>query len=80
MDNKMRESIKMKYYDPATRKRPEFKQMMKNYGRGSVVCMCSKIIHEREEVFEHWQQGHFDTYEEYKERKGFDYDSLKKVE
>jgi hypothetical protein len=42
--------------------------------------MCSKIIHEREEVFEHWQQGHFDTYEGYKERKGFDYDSLKKVE
>lgn len=59
----------MKYYNPATRKRPDFTQMMANYGKGTVVCPCMVILMYTREVFEHWQQGHFDVYEEYKDKK-----------
>lgn len=58
----------MKYYDPTTRKRPNFQQMMANYGRGSVLCNCGVIIIPQQEIFEHWQQGHFDIYDEVKEK------------
>jgi hypothetical protein len=58
------EIVKMKYYDPTTRKRPDFAQMMTNYGMGSIVCNCGIILYIKQEVFEHWQQGHFDVYDD----------------
>lgn len=77
----------MKYYDPQTRKRPDFESIWKKaiireiplysigITRGSpqtgipyLKCECDdNEITDRRVAFEHWQQGHFDIYDEYKE-------------
>jgi hypothetical protein len=65
----------MKYYDPTTRKRPEFNELCNelfNMGKNEarviyVLCLCGTVLHNQPIVFEHWQQGHFDKYDEVKE-------------
>lgn len=54
----------MKYYDIATRKRPDYRELLNSFEGGSVVCLCGIILCNCQIVFEHWQQGHFDKYDE----------------
>jgi hypothetical protein len=64
----------MIYYDPNTRKRPQFERVwMKVVGDGIsstgisyIVCVCGQVLTARGDVFWHWDQGHFDEYDEYK--------------
>jgi len=64
----------MKYYDPNTRKRPDFNSVwekaisygIKSCGQSYIRCECGIIIVNMQVGFDHWQQGHFDVYEEYK--------------
>ena len=67
----------MKYYDPATKKRPEFESTWiqirdigidRITGKNYTKCACGEWVVQQKVVFEHWQQGHFDIYEEYKEK------------
>jgi hypothetical protein len=67
----------MIYYDPNTRKRPEFERVwMKVVGDGVVstgvayiMCPCGEAIIRKDVAFNHWQYGHFDEYDEYKEKR-----------
>jgi hypothetical protein len=57
----------MRYLDPATRKRPDFKELRQNM-TGYVYCQCGTTLQTGHDVFEHWQQGHFDIYDEVKKK------------
>lgn len=59
----------MKYYDPATKKRPVWEELLLTLEEGRVRCRCTEILKDKSTIFYHWQQGHFDTYEEYKDKK-----------
>jgi len=69
----------MKYYDISTRKRPEFNSVWDNAirdgikvtGKPYIFCECGIAIVKREIIFDHWQQGHFDVYDEVKDRKEY---------
>ena len=66
----------MKYYDVSTRKRPDFNELydkllsMLEPGEGLIgaICQCGLILNNKQFTFEHWNEGHFDTYDEVKEK------------
>ena len=66
----------MIYYDPATRKRPDFESIWQkaiesgNANRPYIACDCLSVyaLVKREDIFDHWQRGHFDVYDEVKEK------------
>jgi len=57
----------MKYYDPTTRKRPKFKEWFDRTEGRAYLCDCGDILQTQQQMFGHWQQGHFDVYEECQE-------------
>jgi len=66
----------MRYYDVTTRKRPDFNEMYaelyevgrKSTGMYYIVCLCGEGMPSKSAVFRHWEQGHFDVYDEVKEK------------
>ena len=61
----------MKYLDPTTRKRPMFADVLSKYTLENgkplkvvVLCQCGAHLHTEEMIFDHWQNGHFDIYDE----------------
>ena len=69
----------MKYYDPLTCKRPMFSSLWKSVkdegtktcGGAYIICNCGVVLQTQQITFEHWQQGHFDVYDEVKDRKEY---------
>lgn len=60
----------MKYYDPATRKRPVWEEFYeKDCDNPTLYCRCGSSVLSKVNLFEHWQQGYFDVYDEVKEIK-----------
>lgn len=53
----------MRYYDVSTRRRPVWEEFIEQY-KTAILCRCGDILHTRQSIFEHWQQGHFDMYME----------------
>lgn len=57
----------MKYYDITSRKRPVWKEFINKYNT-AMLCDCGEIVQTRQGIYEHWQQGHFDVYDEYQDK------------
>lgn len=53
----------MGYDDSSTRKRPAWEEIIAKVGAAYVRCSCEAIIMTKQGLFDHWQQGHFDTYD-----------------
>ena len=54
----------MRYYDPATKKRPVWEVLLPTLEGGWVICRCTEILKDKSAIFNHWQQGYFDAYDE----------------
>ena len=63
----------MKNYDPTTRKRPVWEEFWNEICVSDIEfkCLCGDrvVSMSRKTVFEHWEKGHFDVYEEYNDIK-----------
>jgi hypothetical protein len=60
----------MRYVDPTTRKRPMWVDWWHTGAYGSdgrmIQCDCGKRIISKADMYQHWEQGHFDIYDEVK--------------